>query len=109
MKRMTAFILAGVLALLVSMSAFALDIGAAKQQGLVGETDTGYIAPVSSPSADVTALVNSVNAQRKKVYQDLATKNNVPLAEVEKLGAKKAIEKTPSGQKVRVGGSWQTK
>lgn len=109
MKRITTVLIAVLLTLAAPLAAYALDLGQAKQQGLVGETDTGYIAAVSSPGPEVQKLVNSINAQRKKVYQDLAQKNGVPLAEVEKLAAKKAIDKTPGGQMVRIGGSWRKK
>lgn len=109
MKRINTLIVAALIALIAPLNAYALDIAEAKQQGLVGETDTGYIAAVSSPSGEVQQLVSSINAQRKQVYQNLAGKNNVPLAEVEKLAAEKAIAKTPAGQRVRIGGEWRVK
>jgi len=109
MKRITTLVVAALIALIVPFNAHALDIGEAKQRGLVGETDSGYIAAVSSPSGEVQKLVASINAQRKQVYQDLAARNNVPLSEVEKLAAEKAIAKTPAGQRVRVGGEWRVK
>ncbi len=108
MKRI-AILIAALLALATPLAALAIDIGQAKSQGLVGETDSGYIAAVSSPGSDVRALVDEVNGKRRQVYQDLAKKNGVPLAEIEKVAAQKAINKTPAGQKVRIGGSWQTK
>lgn len=108
MKRFATIIVAALLAL-TAAAAFALDIQEAKQKGLVGETDSGYIAAVGGPTPEVTALVNSINSQRKKIYQDLAKKEGVPLSEVEKVAAQKAINKTPAGQKVRIGGAWQTK
>ena len=109
MKHIRTFFIALLIALTASSAAFALDIQEAKQKGLVGETDTGYIAAVSNSGGEVDKLVQSINAQRKKVYEDLASKNGVPLAEVEKVAAQKAIEKTPAGQKIRIGGSWRTK
>ncbi len=110
MNRIVRVIIAALLALALPVAALAIEIGEAKQQGLVGETDTGYIAATAaSPGGDVAALVKSVNAQRRQVYQKAAEKNGVPLAEVEKLGAKKALQNTPAGQQVRVGGAWKTK
>ncbi len=110
MKRLITIFFAALVALAMPFAAHALDIGPAKQQGLVGETDSGYIAATApNPSGEVSKLVNSVNAQRKAVYEKAARQNGVPLAEVEKLGAKKAIENTPKGQKIRIGGAWKTK
>ena len=109
MKRITHLLVAARVALLVPLSAHAIDLGEAKQQRLVGETDTGYLAAVSSPNDEIRKLVNSINAKRKAQYEKIAKKNGVPLGEVEKLAAKKAIEKTPSGQMVRIGASWRKK
>lgn len=110
MNRIVRLTIAALIALSLPLAAWAIEIGEAKQQGLVGETDTGYIAATgASPGGEVAALVQSVNAQRKQVYQKAADKNGVPLAEVEKLGAKKALQNTPAGQQVRIGGAWKTK
>lgn len=94
--------------LLVSLAAFGLDLHQAKEAGLVGETDSGYLAAVTG-SSEAAALVQDINAQRKAEYQRIAQKNNIALRDVELLAGKKAIEKTPAGQYVKVGGSWQQK
>jgi len=93
---------------LVGSFAFALDLREAKEQGLVGETESGYLAAVTS-SAAVNALVENINAQRKAEYARIAKQNGIAVSDVEKLAARKAIEKTPAGQFVNVGGSWQKK
>ena len=96
---------------LFAMSAWALDLDDAKASGLVGETPSGYLAAVStSPSAEVTALVNDVNAKRKQQYSEIASKRNISLSAVEKLAAKKAYEKTLPGHFVQTpSGSWEKK
>ncbi|SRR5690606_17404048 len=94
--------------LLVSATAFGLELKDAKAQGLVGETDTGYLAAVQA-SAEVSALVADINAQRKAEYQRIARQNGISLADMEKLAAQKAIEKTPPGHYVSIGGQWQRK
>ena len=87
-----------------------LDIHAAKRQGLVGELDTGYIGAVeSSPGGDVRSLVADVNAKRKAQYEKIAARNEIALSDVEKLAAKKAIEKSAPGDYVNVGGNWRQK
>ena len=95
-------------AMLVVVSAFALDLSSAKSLGLVGETESGYLAKVSG-DGEVTALVNEINAKRKAQYQNIARENGISLSNVELLAGKKAIEKTPAGQYVQVAGSWLKK
>ncbi len=90
-------------------AAFALNLDQAKSQGLVGETDAGYLAAVKGGSAEVDKLVKSINEGRRKAYQKLADQNNVARAEVEKLAARKALDKTPAGEMVRIDGKWRRK
>ena len=96
------------LSLLMTMPAFALDLGTAKSQGLVGETSSGYIAAVKA-SGDVNALVKDINSQRKAYYQKIAQKNKISLEAVEVRAGQKAIGKTPAGQYINTGGGWQKK
>lgn len=97
-----------VLALGIALPAYALELGQAKQDGLVGETNTGYIAAVKS-SAEVDALVADINRQRKAQYQKIAEKNAITLQAVEARAGLKAIEKTPAGEFVNTGAGWQKK
>jgi len=88
----------------------ALELDEAKRAGLVGETMEGYLAAVdSSPSAEVAALVEEVNGKRRAEYERIARANDIDVAEVEALAAKKAIEKTRPGGWVRVNGTWRQK
>ena len=51
-------------------AAWAIDIHSAKDQGLVGEANTGYLAAVGgSPSAEVKALIADVNRKRKAEFE----------------------------------------
>lgn len=96
------------LSLVMVASAFALSLGDAKSQGLIGETSTGYIAAVK-PSGEVKALVDSINSQRKAHYQKIAKKNNISMEAVEVRAGQKAIGKTAAGHYVNTGGGWQKK
>ena len=106
MKRIISLMLLGML--LVCQPAMALDISDAKAQGLVGETATGYLAPVAL-NAEVQQLVDTINSKRKEHYQNISKKNNAPLSTVEKLAGEKAMEKTPVGQFIRVNDAWKKK
>ena len=96
------------LMLAVSLSAFALELGDAKSQGLVGETSRGYIAAVK-PSAEVDQLVSTINSKRKAHYQKIADKNGISLQAVEVRAGQKAIEKTGPGEFVNSGAGWEKK
>jgi uncharacterized protein YdbL (DUF1318 family) len=96
------------LSLLLALPALALELGEAKSRGLAGETYSGYLAAVK-PSGDVNALVESINAQRKAHYQQIAKKNGISLQAVEVRAGKKAIGKTPAGEFINSGSGWQKK
>ena len=92
----------------LSLPASALNLGQAKSQGLVGETTSGYLEAVK-PSPAVNNLIKDINGKRRAAYQNIAKKNNQPLSTVEKLAGEKAINATPAGQYVKIGGSWKKK
>lgn len=93
----------------MAQPAYSIDLQTAKNQGLVGETPSGYLAAVKSASSETKALIQSVNAKRKQKYQEIATRNNTSLQTVEQLAGKKAIEKSKAGSYIKQGGSWQKK
>ena len=95
--------------LLITQPAYSIDLQTAKDQGLVGETPSGYLAAVKSPSPEVSALIESINSKRKQKFKEIAANNNTSLQAVEQLAGKKAIEKSAPGSYVKVGGSWQKK
>lgn len=109
LKDKTTWILPLLLAMtLFALPASALDLRQAKSQGMVGETPSGYLGAVK-PSPAVNSLINDINAKRKAAYQNIAKKNGTPLSTVEQLAGKKAIDETPGGQYVFVGGKWVRK
>lgn len=91
--------------------AFAATLDEAKAAGQIGEKQDGYIGFVqNNPPADVVALVNDVNAQRKQRYEQIARENGVPISEVIKLAFARAVENTRSGNYVESNpGQWTTK
>jgi uncharacterized protein YdbL (DUF1318 family) len=93
---------------LFSSFAFALDLNEAKQKGLVGEKDNGYLGVVVVQS-DTQSLVDDINAKRKAVYVKLAAKNGITVQQVEKLAAEKAYKKTNSGHYLWKSGKWVKK
>lgn len=106
---MRKFIIAAATLILLPQLAFALSLEEAKSKGVVGERQDGYLGVVSD-SADATALVKSINNQRRAEYDRIAGQNGAPRAAIEKLAAEKAFAITPSGQYVQgSNGSWVKK
>ena len=104
-----------VLAFGISASVLAMGLDEAKQklesvkqQGLVGETPTGYLEVVRT-EGQAKEVVEAINSARRDEYKRIAEKHNIPVTQVETVAGKKAIEKTPSGQYVQMGGKWVKK
>ena len=71
----------------------------AKAAGLIGELPDGYVAAVQpNPSPDIAALVRQINTKRQAVYEDLATEENVPVAQVGALAAEKIKRQAAPGE-----------
>ncbi len=95
--------------LLITSTVQAFDLDTAKSQGLVGEQINGYVGVVRN-APGIQALVNSVNMQRRQLYQDVARRNGVPLGGVERLAGEKAIsESTPGAMVQDANGAWMQK
>lgn len=95
-------LLAGLVAVLMlafaAPAAMADPLDDARAAGQIGERPDGYVAAVN-PGApgNIQALVQSTNAKRQKAYQDIATKQGVPVDQVGALTAEKIIAKLPAG------------
>jgi uncharacterized protein YdbL (DUF1318 family) len=69
-----------------------------KATGLVGETINGYLGLVhGSADAGIVQAVDTINAQRRKVYQEDATRTGRPLSEVEAVAGAQLRERAGSG------------
>ena len=99
------------LLMLTVSSAFAATLEEAKAAGQIGEKQDGYIGLVqSSVPADVAALINDVNAQRKERYEQIARENGIAVEDVAKLAFTRAFENTRSGHFVEASpGEWAKK
>lgn len=102
--------LSPLLLLLFAVVALAADLDQAKRDGLVGERADGYLGVVvGAAPPDVVSLVADVNAKRKTQYQRIAKTNGLTMDQVQALAGKKAIEKTRSGDWIKLNGAWQRK
>ena len=95
-RRALGALAAASLASLAPRHAFALTLNDARAQGLVGELPNGYIA-ARRDGPGVSALVDSVNRQRRQRYRQIASENNAPLAAVEQQAGRALIQRLPPG------------
>jgi uncharacterized protein YdbL (DUF1318 family) len=103
-------IVAAFLLVLAFQSAWAIDIHTAKEQGLVGEANTGYLAAIGTPSAEVKALVAEVNAKRKAEFERTAKKTGATLEQVRFRFYELAVQRTEAGHYYQdASGSWKRK
>jgi uncharacterized protein YdbL (DUF1318 family) len=103
------------LTLCLSLPALALDLpgamqalGGAKAAGQLGEQTDGYLGVVQ-PGGEAAEIARLINQARRAEYQKLATQNGIRLNDVEAMAGKKAVEKTPAGQYIRLDGQWRRK
>ena len=107
MKRLiAAFVL-----IFAMQAAWAIDIGTAKNQGLVGEANTGYLAAVQQPaSAEVRELIRSVNERRRAQFERTASNTGATVRQVANRFYELAIERTRPGHYYQdAGGRWVRK
>ena len=91
------------------MQAATLTLNDAREQGRVGETLSGYIAPIAH-DAETLALVSRINAARTESYQKLADSNNLPVDEVAKMAGQKLVARAQPGEYVKgINGKWLKK
>ena len=97
--------------LLLIPAAYAVTLQEAKADGLVGEQRDGYVGlVVNNTPADVRALVQDINNQRRQRYQQIAQQNSISLDQVAALAFERAVEATQSGHFLQnASGGWVRK
>jgi uncharacterized protein YdbL (DUF1318 family) len=100
-----------VLLLALALPAASLELDAAKRDGLIGEKADGFVGiVVAKPSAEVRALVDSVNAKRRARYEEIAKKNGTLLDAVAAVAGEKLIQRASPGEWVTdAQGNWYQK
>ncbi|MEE2025596.1 MULTISPECIES: YdbL family protein [Alkalimonas] len=83
-------------------------LGPAKEQGLIGEQINGYLGLVQD-NAQSRQIVELINDARRAEYSRIARDNNIAVADVEARAGQRAIERTPTGQFVKLDGQWVRK
>lgn len=104
-------LVAALILALAFQAAWAIDIHSAKDQGLVGEANTGFLAAVGgSPSAEVKELIADVNSKRKEEFERTAKKTGATLEQVRFRFYELAVQRTQPGHYYQdQQGNWQRK
>ncbi|MFH1159277.1 MAG: YdbL family protein [Pseudomonadota bacterium] len=94
---------------LLTFPAFALDLHQARNAGILGEKNDGYVA-VLKKTPEAETLAKEVNGKRAQEYERISKQNNQPVKVVATLAAQQIIEKlTPGDQYQDADGSWKTR
>ena len=83
---------------------------AARAAGEVGEQPDGYLGVVGGGSAELRALVSSINIQRKAAYTQKAQASGATVEQMAFTSGCNLIAQTQAGEKYRTpDGAWQTR
>jgi uncharacterized protein YdbL (DUF1318 family) len=83
---------------------------AARSSGQVGEQPDGYLGIVGAASADLRALVSSINIQRKAKYTQSAAASGATVEQMAFTSGCNLIVQTAPGEKYRApDGVWKTR
>lgn len=83
---------------------------AARAAGQVGEQPDGYLGVVGGGSADLRALVNAINIQRKAAYTQKAQASGATVEQLAFTSGCNLIQQTSAGEKYRTPtGEWATR
>ena len=83
---------------------------AARAAGQVGEQPDGYLGVVGGGSAELRAVVNNINIQRKAAYTAKAQASGATVEQLAFTSGCNLIQQTSAGEKYQTpGGSWATR
>lgn len=83
---------------------------AARAAGQVGEQPDGYLGVVGSASAEVRAMVNSLNIQRKAAYTQQSASSGATVEQFAFTSGCNLIAQTAPGEKYKApDGQWKTR
>ncbi len=83
---------------------------AARAAGQVGEQPDGYLGVVGAGSAELRAVVNNINIQRKSAYTQKASASGATVEQLAFTSGCNLIAQTAPGEKYRTPtGEWATR
>ena len=97
------------LSVLITVPAFALTLHQARDAGILGEKNDGYVTVLKKdPKAE--ALAKDINKKRTKEYERISKQNGQPVKVVSTLAAQQIAKKINAGNKYQdANGDWKTR
>ena len=97
------------LSVLMVFPAFALDLHQARDAGILGEKNNGYVA-VLKKTPEAEALAKDVNKKRAQEYERISKQNGQPIKVISNLAAQQIVEGINTGNKYQdADGNWKTR
>jgi len=97
------------LSVLLAFPAFALNLHQARDAGIFGEKNDGYVA-VLKKTPEAEALAKDINQKRKQEYERISKQNNQPVKIIASHAAKQIAEGINAGNKYQdTNGNWKTR
>ncbi|NTW52617.1 MAG: YdbL family protein [Chlorobiaceae bacterium] len=93
----------------VAIPAFAIDLASARASGSIGEMDNGFIALPPGAGKEGEVLAESINAQRKAEYANVAEQNKITQDAVGRMMFEKIYKRLPVGTWVKIQDKWSRK
>jgi uncharacterized protein YdbL (DUF1318 family) len=84
------------------------EIAKLKADGVIGETDEGYVDFVKGKDKGAE-VVDAENADRKAVYENIAKDTGESVEKVAKQAAQKQFDHAKPGEWLKVDGKWKKK
>ena len=80
-----------------------------KRDGVIGETDAGYVDFVKQKAEKAATVVDEENADRKTLYKLIADKEGITIEVVAQRAAKRNFDKAKPGEWLKEGSKWRQK
>ncbi len=105
-SRMKVFIIMFVIFVLFTTVALAASLEELRASGAIGESSTGYVVARDSSAR---SQADTINAQRREIYQQKAAAQGVSVDQVGKVYAQELFKTLPGGTWIQVNGQWTKK
>ena len=80
-----------------------------KSDGVIGETDEGYLDFVKGKGGDGADVVDAENGDRKTIYEQIAKDTGESVEKVARQAAQKHFEHAKAGEWFKTDGKWKKK
>jgi uncharacterized protein YdbL (DUF1318 family) len=80
-----------------------------KKEGVIGETDAGFVDFVKAKDEKATKVVDEENADRKTLYKLIADREGITIEVVAQRAAKRNFDHAKPGEWLKEAGKWRQK